>query len=147
MYALRCFGLLTIWIIGGCGGSPETVEDLEKQAFDDMRTEVREIIEDPRREEAVVTLVNRMEAEYANLRGKAEARRKALRDLNADYDATREQFVEYLDRYNAELEQSHKAFRVSHRDFVEATTDEEWSALAKSNTKSMGQLAKSLSSI
>jgi hypothetical protein len=147
MDVLRCIAVLIVMLIGGCGGNSQTPEDIEKQAFDDMRAEVREIIEDPQREEAVVKLVDRLQEEYSTLRETAETRRKALRALNADYDATREQFVEYLDRYNADLVRSHKAFRDSHRGLVEATTAEEWSELAKSNTKSMGQLAKSLSAI
>jgi hypothetical protein len=147
MDVLRCIAVLIVLLIGGCGGNPQTPEDIEKQAFDDMRAEVREIIENPQREEAVVKLVDRLQEEYSTLRETAETRRKALRALNADYDATREQFVDYLDRYNADLVRSHKAFRDSHRGLVEATTAEEWSALSKSNTKSMGQLAKSLSAI
>ena len=147
MYILKILGLSVVLFIAGCGGSPETVEDIERQAFDDMRAEVREIIEDPAREESVVELVNRLQEEYANLRKSAETRRHALRALNADYDATREQFAEFLDKYNAELESSHRAYRESHRTLVEATTAEEWDALAKSNTKSMGKLAQSLSSI
>ena len=139
--------LPTMAFILGCSGSPETAEDIEKQAFDDMRAEVREIIDDPRREESVVALVDRLQEEYSTLRETAATRRKALRTLNADYDATREQFVEFLDKYNAELERSHKAFRDSYRELVEATTADEWSELAKSNTKSMGQLAKSMSAI
>ena len=130
-----------------CSGSPESPEDIEKRAFDDMRAEVRAVIEDPQREEQVVTLVDKMQQEYVELKQTAEARRQALRTLNADYDATREQFDEFLDRYNAELESSHRSYRESHRALVAATKAEEWAALAKSNTKSMGQLAKSLSSI
>ena len=142
MAAFSVFALLA-----ACGGSPEATADIERQAFDDMRAEVRAIIEDPQREEAVVTLVDRLQGHYENLRATAEARRKALRALNADYDATREQFTEFLDRYNAELAGNHKAFRDSHRALVDATTAEEWSALAKSNTKSMSRLAQSLSTI
>jgi TRAP-type mannitol/chloroaromatic compound transport system substrate-binding protein len=136
-----------VTLFAGCGGSPETAEDIEKRAFDDMRAEVREIIEDPQREETVVGLVDELQRQYSNLRDTTETRRKALQTLNAEYDATREQFVELLDKHNAEMESSHKTYLKSYRAFVEATTAEEWSALAKSNTKSMGQLAQSLSAI
>ena len=147
MTVKRLIGSLVAILIWGCGGNAEAPPDVEKQAFDDMRAEVRAIIEDPQREDLVVALVDRMQSEYQNLRDTAEARRKALRELNADYDATREQFAEYLDKYNAELVTRHKAFRESHRALIESTTAEEWSALAKSNTKSMGKLAESFSSI
>lgn len=112
-----------------------------------MRAEIREIVEDPQRQENVVALVDELQVQYSTLRQTAATRRKAIQTLNADYDATREQFAELLDRHNAEMESSHKAYLKSYRALVEATTAEEWSALAKSSTKAMRQLAQSVSSI
>ena len=134
-------------LVSACGGSPSTPEDVEQQAFEDMRAEVREIVEDPTRENSALALVDRLQSDYAQLRRLAQTSRLELRQLNADYDATPEQFADYLADYSAQLEQTHKQFRKTHRSLVEAMLAEEWDALSKSNTKSMATLAKSLVSI
>ena len=147
MKIFHIVGLAALAMLFGCSSSPTSNEDIEKQAFDDMRTEVREVIEDAEREASVVALVDTMEAQFVVLREATVNRRKALAELNADYDATREQFAEHLDRYNADLERSQRAFLESHRALIDETTAEEWSALLKSNTKSMSKLAESLATI
>lgn len=144
---IRIIGLITLGMLFACGGSPTSGGDVEKQAFDDMRAEVRRVIDDPEREASVVALVENLEEQYTVLRDTAATRRKALRELNADYDATRGQFAEFLDTHNAQLERSHKAFLESHRALIDATTAEEWSTLAKSNMKSMTELARRFASI
>jgi hypothetical protein len=147
MNMLRTIGLIVLGVLVGCSGSPTAMEDVEKQAFDDMRSGVRGIIDDPEREAAVVALVDDMEAQYVEMRETAQRRRAALQELNADYDATREQFAEYLDTHNADLKRTQQEFLAGHRRLINATTAEEWSALEKSNTKSMQRLAESLASI
>lgn len=139
--------LAMLVFLAGCGGSPTADEDIQGQAFEDMRNEIRSVIDDNEREATVLALVDRLETDFAELQNTAERRRSRLRELNADYDATRPQFDAFLADYNEQLERSHADFRESHRALVESTTSEEWSALAKSNTRTMKQLAKSISSI
>lgn len=148
-YRVYCVfsGLVSLWLVSACGGSPATPQEIERQAFDDMRTEVRGIVEDIEREATLVGLVDQLETDYSNLRSLAEARRLKLRALNADYDTTREEFAKFLDEFNGQLERDHKKFRESRRAFIDATTPEELSAIGKSNTKSMARLANSLMSI
>ncbi len=144
---LRSAGLIVVATLAACSGSPTADEDIEKQAFDDLREEVRTVVEDPEREAVVVALVDSMEEQFAVLRDSAATRRQVLQDLNADYDATREQFVEFLGIHNAELRRGQQAFLESHRELVEATTAEEWAALEKTDTKSMKRLADAMAAI
>ena len=65
---LRSAGLIVVATLAACGGSPTADEGVEKQAFDDLREEVRTVIEDPERESVVVALVDSMEEQFAVLR-------------------------------------------------------------------------------
>ena len=134
-------------LFSACSNNPKSPEDIEAQAFDDMRNEVRENIDDPGREADVLAIVDQLQIELKELRETAEQRRQELYELNADYDTTREQFAELLRQYDAELEERHSNFLKTRLEFISATTSDEWSAMVKSNTKAMAALAQSLASI
>ena len=134
-------------LLCACGGSPTDIRDIEQQAFDDLRDEVRQVIEDDEREAAVLGVVADLEEEFKNLRQLAESRRKELRALNANYDATREEFEELLSRYDAQREQGHNRF-IELRESLEVNaTAEEWEKLERTNTKAMAQLASAIAAI
>ena len=63
-----------------------------------------------------------------------------MRHLNADYDATREQFHEYIETYDAEVRAARKRATESRQAFVGATTPEEWDALTKADSKAMKKM-------
>jgi len=139
--------VVSLWLVSACGGNPAAPEDIEKQAFDDMRAEVQGIVDNSEREATLVGLVDQLEADYAELRTRTESRRHRIRELNANYDASMEEFEALLAEVDGQLGQSRRKFTESHRSFVEATTPDEWSAIGKSNTKSMAKLAHTLMSI
>jgi len=137
----------TILLVSACSGNPTAPGDIEKQAFDEMRAEVQDIVDNSEREATLVGLVDQLEADYAELLTRTKSRRHKLRELNANYDASREEFDALLAEVGGQLEQSRRKFTESHRSLVEATTPDDWSAIEKSNTKSMAKLAQMLMSI
>lgn len=132
-------------MVAGCGGK-ETVaaEDVEAQAHEDLRNQVIETIEDPRRTEAALAALGMMVDEYVTMRESIAERRKNLRRLNADYDATREQFLEALDRYDEQVRVQRKVVSGNVRAFRASLTDEEWAELVKFNTRTMKQFMRML---
>lgn len=135
-------------LISGCGGKEAVApESVSEQAFDDFRETIMEVIQDPERQAQVLSLVDDYESDYANLLTAVKTQRTELRRLNADYNASREQFQSYLDKYNAEILSSRKKAMESRATFVESTTTEEWDALSKADTKAMKKLVGTVQSI
>ena len=143
---LRVLSLIFI-LVAGCGGTPPDPVDLEQQAFDDLRGEVRLVVEDGGRETAVLAIVDELQADFVRLRELAEGRRQGLRELNADYDATRAQFEVLLAEFSEQRQASHARFKATREALRESTTPEEWSELEKASTKAMTALATRLGSI
>lgn len=139
--------LFFLFLIAGCGGTPPDADEVERQAFDDLREEVRLTIDDADREGAVLTIVDQLQVDFVNVRRLAEQRRESLRALNSNYDATREQFEELLDDFSRQREAGHARFREARKAFREATTTEEWARLEKASTKAMATLASRIGSI
>lgn len=138
---------LALLLIAGCGGTPPDPVELERQAFDDLRDEVRLVVQDSGRETAVLGIVDELQADFIRLRELAEGRRQGLRELNADYDATRAQFETLLSEFSQQREFSHARFQATRAELKESTTPEEWSELEKASTKAMAALATRLGSI
>ena len=138
---------LLLPLLAACGGTPPTTEELEKQAFDDLRDEVRQVIEDTGRETAVVGIVDELQVAFTELREIAETRRERIRALNADYDATREQFLQLTDDFAVERNASHQRFQEVQAALRVSVTAEEWDSLERTNTRAMASLAKLIAAI
>ena len=83
--------------VAGCAGKDDiSPTDAEKQALEDLRTEIREAIDDPAREDEAIALVKSFVVDLGNLREKVSERRMRVRELNADYDTTRAEFEAFL---------------------------------------------------
>lgn len=143
LVALSC----VLFLIAACGGTPPTTAELENQAFEDLREEVRQTIEDSNRQAAVVAVIDQLHDEFTSLRRLAEERRARIRELNADYDATREQFAAMVNEFNAQREAKHKRFQNVQDSLRSSVTPEEWADLEKTNTKAMASLARLIAAI
>ena len=56
------FGIICALLLAACAGKDEIAPaDVEKQAFEDLRTAVRDAVDDPDREAEAVRLVNQLE--------------------------------------------------------------------------------------
>ena len=122
-------------------------EDIQKQAFDDLRTEVRKTVNDSVRQTEVIALIDQMQSDFKSMRNSVVKRKSEVRKLFADYDTPHEKFDEQIIFYDTQVKSNRKRFGDSRRALVEATTIEEWTALNKAESKAMSALAKSLMSI
>lgn len=140
--------LFVVLAIAGCGGKEAvSPSDIEQQAFDDLREKVGQVIEDPERRAVVNAEVDKLQTSYTAFRLAVTARRTEVRALNADYNATREQFHEYVERYNNQILTDHGVLLKSHQALISATTPEEWDELQKADSKMMKKLISSLQAI
>ena len=122
-------------------------EDIEQKAFNDLRTEVRETIDDSTRQTTAISLVDELETEFKSMRSTLVEGKSNVRALFTDYDASRENFDELITLHDTTIRTQRKQVGESHRVLVESMTIDEWSALNKSGSKAMTTLLKSLQSL
>ena len=145
--ATTLLAFVTVSLVA-CGGKEAVApEDVEREAIDDFRQTIEEVIEDPDREAEIMALVDGLYGDFRNLRESVTKRRTELRRLNADYDATREQFGEFIEVIDAEIKAERKSVTQRRIALVEATTEQEWDALKKAETKTMKTMVGVIQSI
>ncbi len=124
--------------IAGCGGKDAVApSEVKKQAFEDLRSEIREVMDDPAREAEAIALVNWLVDDLDSLREKISARRKRVRQLNADYDTSRDDFQAFFDQVDKEIQSNKRQVSVRQRELFAITTPDERSAISKAHTKAM----------
>jgi hypothetical protein len=130
--------LLPALLLAACSGiNSVTPEEKERQAYEEFRETIKEVIQDPERQVEILSLAEKYQAAFKKLRATVEAQRNELRNLNADYDATREQFQAFIDKYDTEIGAARKEATDNRMAFVRATTAEEWAALKKADAKAL----------
>ena len=132
----------------GCGGKDAvTPVDIEKQAWEDLRSEVRETISDPERAAEAIKLVDALAEDLNAFREVLTKRHERVRELNANYDTTRAEFDAFLKQVSTEIQASQQRVSKKHRAFLAVTTPEEWSQLSKVRSKAMTAAVKSMQAI
>ena len=133
--------VILIFVLGGCAGKGDVAPvEVEKQAFEDLRTEIREVIDDPARAAEAIALAKELD----ELRERVADRKKRIRQLNADYDTSRTEFEAFFEKVNVEIRSNRQRAADSHRALRASTTAEEWSQISKARTKAMNSLIRSM---
>ncbi len=134
--------------IAGCGGKDAVAPiEVEKQAFEDLRTEIRGAIDDPAREAEAIALLDGLADDLHTLRDKISDRKQRTRQLNANYDTLRADFEALFDQVDREIQSNQQRVTDKHRGLLAITTPEEWSAISKARTRAMNAVIKSLQAI
>jgi type II secretory pathway pseudopilin PulG len=130
--------LLSALMLVACSGTDTvTREEQEKQSVESFRDTIRNVIQDSDRQEEIIGLVETYQLNFKSLRNTIEAQRTEVRTLNADYEATREQFQILIDKYGAAISAARNKATDSRMAFVRATTAEEWAGLKKADAQAM----------
>ena len=134
-------------MLSACGGK-EAVSalDLEQGAFQDLDAEVQAIVKDPAKAVEVQALIEQFHQEFIVLRKVVENQRIESRALNANYDATMENFEAFVAANQEHMRAARERVTGAHLAIIAATTPEEWSELHKATTKAIDQLSESLRS-
>ena len=145
-YVLLFTGITLMF--AACAGKDDVAPvDVEKQAFDDLRAEIRETITDPTREAEAIRLVGVLEEDLAALRTSVAARKIHVHELNANYDTSRADFETFLAIIEADVRANQQRVSETHRALFSNVTAEERSAIAKTHTKAMNMAIKTIQSI
>ncbi|RLB66530.1 MAG: hypothetical protein DRH08_05960 [Deltaproteobacteria bacterium] len=140
--------LLPVLILVACSGiNNATQEDQERQSFEDFRATIKKVIQEPDRQAEMLGLIEDYQLDFKGLRATVKAQRTELRHFNADYDASREQFEAFIDKYDRDISSARKKATESRMAFVRATTAEEWAALKKADAKAMKNMVSTTQEI
>jgi len=143
--ALLCIVIASLVV--ACAKDDVAPVDVEKQAFEDLRTDITEAITDPAREAEAIRLVGVLEQDLADLRTSITARKARARELNANYDTPRAEFEAFLAGIEAEVRDHKRRVSETHRALLANVTPEERSAIAKTHTKAMNTAIQTIQSI
>ena len=136
------------YAFAGCASKDDvSPADVEKQAFEDLRTEIRAVIDDPAREGEAIALVDELSEDLNALREKIAQRRQRVRELNADYDTTRADFEAYFDKVDREIRWNKRQVSEKHREFLTIMTPDERSAIAKTHSKARDAAIRNIQAI
>ena len=140
--------LLPVLMLTACSGiNSVTPEEKERNASEEFRETIKDVVQDPERQVEILGLAEKYQAAFKKLRATVEAQRNELQNLNADYDATREQFQAFIDKYDTEIRAARKEATGSRMAFVRATTAEEWAALKKADAKALKNMVSTTQAI
>jgi len=139
--------IAVVSLVVACAKDDIAPVDVEKQAFQDLRTEIHEAITDPAREAEAIRLVGVLEQNLADLRSSIVTRKNRVRELNADYDTQRAEFDAFFVGIEVEVQDNRRRVTETHRALFNHVTAEERSAIAKARTKAMQAAIKTIQTI
>jgi len=145
----RCLLVAVIaFSVAACAGKEKlSAIDVEQQAFEDLRSEIREVIGDSARAADAIALVNALSDELSALRRDVADRKRRARQLNADYDASRADFEALAEQFNRERRLNRQRVLDEHRALLTIMTPAEWTVISKVHTKAMKATIKTLQAI
>jgi hypothetical protein len=130
--------LLSAVLLVSCSGTDSvTQQEHEIQSLDSFQETIKDVVQGSDRQEEISGLMATYQLDFQNLRSTIEAQRIELRALNADYDATREQFQSVIEKHNADIKAARVKATGSRLAFVRATTPEEWAGLKKADANAL----------
>ncbi|TDJ10983.1 MAG: hypothetical protein E2O63_04980 [Gammaproteobacteria bacterium] len=132
----------------GCASKDDVSPgDVKKQAFEDLRSEIRAVIDDPAREGEAITLVDELSEDLNTLREKISERRQRVRELNADYDISRADLEAFFDQVDREIKLNKRQMSEKQRALFAILTPDERSAISKAHTKAMAAAIRNIQAI
>ena len=140
VFLIAIIALFTV----GCAGQKASPIDKEVDAFDNLRTNVQDVVADLERAEQSLALVDELQREFDNIKELRLERKKRIKALNADYDASRAEFDTLLDGIAQDRLANQERVSQTYRQLLEVITTEEWAKLAKSRNKAMQAAIKAL---
>ena len=140
--------LTTVILLSACGNSePVSREDQQAAAFADLRLAISETVTDDGRRADVLAVIDSLEKDVDELRNLLVRRRTELRKLNANYDATREDFLEFAQQMETRIQNGRRQALEKHLRLAASMTPEEWASIEKAQTRAMRSIAGSVQGI
>ncbi len=132
MVSIGSVCLVLFLLIVGCSqkSKPSALESSEG-AFDELRAAVRSEIKDPDKAAQGINLVDQLERLVIQANNDRKAHDDKIRSLNANYDATEEEFQAAFREFNGRQKNRWDRVLEINQRAKNLTTEEEWNALAR----------------
>jgi hypothetical protein len=132
MISIGSVCLVLLLLIVGCSqkSKPPALESAEG-AFDELRAAVRSEIKDPDKAVQGTYLVDQLEHLVIEANNDRKAHYDKIWSLNANYDATEEEFQAAFREFNARQKNRQDRVLEINQRAKNLTTEEEWNALTK----------------
>jgi len=135
-------------VFTGCASKDDVSPmEVETQAFEDLRSEIREVIDDPAREKEAIAMLDSLAEDLETLRVSVSERRQQFRELNANYDATRAEFEAFFDQVDRQIQSNKRQASEKNRALFAIITPDERSAISKVHSKAMNAAIRNMQSI
>lgn len=135
-------------VFTGCASKDDVSPmEVETQAFEDLRSEIREVIDDPAREKEAIAMLETLTEDLETLRVSVSERRQQFRKLNANYDATRAEFEAFFDQVDSQIQSNKRQVSEKNRALFAIITPDERSAISKVHTKAMNAAIRNMQTI
>jgi hypothetical protein len=138
LYAALAYFFALALLLSGCG-EEQTYEQAIQEASDDFTAVVYKSVEDPERAARIVEFFDRNREYYGELFAISRKYHAQFRQLNADYDATREQFEQFYGEYDESWIVVRNRILENMFEIKEHTTEDEWQDLVKQFRKYVNQ--------
>ena len=104
------------------------------------------MVSDAGRVEQAIAITEELETSFDRLRTHLAERSDKIQELNADYDAPKEDYIDLYKRIQKDIERNQSKISNLHRELVEVTTAEEWVSLKKLRNATMESAVTSIQS-
>jgi hypothetical protein len=130
-------------LMAACAREPTPApEAAVRRSMDDLRAAALTTIKDPARAKEVAGLVDQLERNFAEALKVNRTHLERLWALDADYDATEADFLKLFGDFNAGSVRRRDRFVELRDRLIAATTEAEWSELAKTRVRVLESLVE-----
>jgi len=128
---VRAAVLAAALLVAACSHEPKDALKPAEGVLDELRAAVAREVKDPDRAKQALALVDEMEQLTITANGDYKDHEARLRALNANYDATPEEFRALFRDFNARRDKREAQTLDIHRRVKALLTPQEWQELAK----------------
>jgi hypothetical protein len=138
------FAVVVAFSLAGCAGKKQSPQDKMQAAFADVRAEIQSAVTDPERAVQADDLIKQLEQTFTGTMNSVKANKDGLRELNADYDASRADMEVELEAILSAMSANQQNVLAIRKELTALLTPEEWEAIDKARSKAVSAAVKAL---
>jgi hypothetical protein len=138
------FAVVVAFSLAGCAGKKQSPQDKMQAAFADVRAEIQSVVVDPERAAQADHLIMQLDQTFTDAAKSIKANKDRLRELNADYAASRADMDVELELILSAMSANQQNVLAIRKELTALLTPEEWEAIDKARSKAVSAAVKAL---
>jgi hypothetical protein len=138
------FAVVVAFSFAGCAGKKQSPQDKMQSAFADVRAEIQSVVTDPERAAQADDLIMQLEQTFTETMRSVKVSKDRLRELNADYDASRADMEVDLESILSAMSANQQNVLAIRKELSALLTPEEWEAIDKARSKAVSAAVNAL---